>query len=94
MGNRNNINTRGKKWAEANGKRADGQFGFRENRSTLDDTFVLRHTVERYSALKKPVFCAFIDFTKALRSSTGGFVCLHRFYKDSTQLYGWPCVFS
>jgi hypothetical protein len=62
------LNTRGNKWAETNGKRAVGQFGFRPNRSTADAAFVLRHTVEVYQSRKKPVYCAFIDFRKAYDS--------------------------
>lgn len=62
------LNTRGNKWAESNNKRAVGQFGFRPGRSTLDATFILRHTLEVYQARKKSVYCAFIDFRKAYDS--------------------------
>jgi hypothetical protein len=62
------LNTRGNKWAENNGKRTAGQFGFRPNRSTIDAAFILRHTVEVYQSQKKTVYCAFIDFRKAYDS--------------------------
>ena len=62
------LNTRGNKWAENNGKRAIGQFGFRPNRSTIDAAFKLRHTVEVYQSREKPVYCAFIEVRKAYDS--------------------------
>jgi hypothetical protein len=62
------LNTRGNRWAENNGKRAVGQFGFRSHSSTIDAAFILRHTVEVYQSREKPVYCAFIEFRKAYDS--------------------------
>ena len=45
-----------------------------------------------YGALR-PALCIFINFTRALRSSTVGLVCFHSLYKGSTELYGRPFVF-
>jgi hypothetical protein len=59
------LNTRGDKWAEANGHRARGQFGFRHGKGTVEAMFVLRHTIELYRSKNRPVYCAFIDFKKA-----------------------------
>ena len=62
------LNTRADEWAETNGYRAKGQFGFRKARSTVDAAFVLLHAIEQYKANHKPLFCAFIDFKKAYDS--------------------------
>ena len=62
------MNTRGDKWAEANEQRAHGQFGFRHGRGTVQAMFVLRHTIEKYKYMGKPLYCAFIDFRKAYDS--------------------------
>jgi len=62
------MNTRGDKWAEANKQRAHGQFGFRHGRGTVQAMFVLRHTIEKYKYMGKPLYCAFIDFKKAYDS--------------------------
>ena len=59
------MNTRGDKWAEANKQRAHGQFGFRHGRGTVQAMFVLRHSIEKYRHMGKPLYCAFIDFKKA-----------------------------
>lgn len=74
------LNTRGNNWAEANNKRAVGQFGFRQGKSTLDAAFILRHTLEVYQSRKKPVYCAFIDFRKAYDSVNRNILwsCLER----------------
>ena len=53
------------KWAEAHHARADGQFGFRQGKGTVDSVFVLNHIIERYRGMKKPLYTAFIDFRKA-----------------------------
>ena len=62
------MNARLDAWAEARGRRAQGQFGFRQGRGTVDAAFVLRHTVEMHRHAGKPLFCAFIDFKKAYDS--------------------------
>ena len=53
------------KWAERRGFRAKGQAGFRAGRGTPDNRFVLRHMLDSAAARKHPLFCAFIDFSKA-----------------------------
>lgn len=53
------------KWAESRGLRAAGQAGFRAGRGTPDHLFVLRHLIDTAKVQKKPLFCAFIDFSKA-----------------------------
>jgi hypothetical protein len=52
-------------WAETNHHRAEGQFGFRHGRGTIDAAFTLKHVIDRYGVDGKPVFAAFIDFKKA-----------------------------
>ena len=52
-------------WAEARSLRANGQFGFRHGRGTIDAAFILKHVIDRYGVDRKPVFAAFIDFKKA-----------------------------
>ena len=56
------------KWAESNGHRANGQAGFRHERGTSDNSFVLNHIVEKYRTRSAPVYAAFIDFRKAYDS--------------------------
>ena len=53
------------KWAERRGLRAKGQAGFRAGRGTPDNLFVLRHMIDSAAVHKRPLFCAFIDFSKA-----------------------------
>jgi hypothetical protein len=52
-------------WAEKQGLRAAGQAGFRAGRGTPDNCFVLRHLIDAAAIKKKPLYCAFIDFSKA-----------------------------
>ena len=40
--------------------------GFRVGYSTIDHIFVLQIIVELYQSVKKRVYCAFIDYRKAL----------------------------
>jgi Reverse transcriptase (RNA-dependent DNA polymerase) len=53
------------KWAEVTGKRADGQAGFRAGRGAPDNCFILRHAVDKAAVNKRPLYCCFIDFSKA-----------------------------
>ena len=53
------------RWAERRGLRAAGQAGFRAGRGAPDNLFVLRHMIDSAAAHKRPLFCAFIDFSKA-----------------------------
>ena len=59
------IMTRLDAWAESVGARAQGQAGFRATRGTPDNSFVLRHIIDTATTKNKPVYCAFIDFSKA-----------------------------
>jgi hypothetical protein len=52
-------------WAESTGQRAHGQAGFRAGRGTPDNCFILRHVIDAAAVRKKPLYCAFIDFSKA-----------------------------
>ena len=53
------------RWAEGRGLRAKGQAGFRAGRGTPDNLFVLRHMLDAAAARERPLFCAYIDFSKA-----------------------------
>ncbi|CAF1437436.1 unnamed protein product [Adineta ricciae] len=44
------------------------QSGFRSNRSTIDQIFTLKMTMEKRKAFNKPLFMCFIDITKAYDS--------------------------
>ena len=52
-------------WAEEGGFRARGQAGFRAGRGTADNCFVLRHMIDAAACRREPLYCAFIDFSKA-----------------------------
>ncbi len=51
-------------WAEREGFRAAGQAGFRPERGTPDNIFVLQHALERARLQGERVHAAFIDFAK------------------------------
>ena len=51
-------------WAEACGKRADGQAGFRDGKCTNNHVFVLKHLVDRCRGSER-LYACFIDFRKA-----------------------------
>jgi hypothetical protein len=53
------------RWAERAGLRAVGQAGFRARRGTADNCFVLRHAIDKAAVQQQPLYCAFIDFSKA-----------------------------
>jgi Reverse transcriptase (RNA-dependent DNA polymerase) len=52
-------------WVEAHMKRAPSQAGFRPGFSTLDHILCLRVLQEQAKRLKLPLFCLFVDFSKA-----------------------------
>ncbi len=52
-------------WGEENCLRAGTQTGFRRHHQTLDNVLVLRALTERFRHDSQPLYCAFIDFTKA-----------------------------
>ena len=62
------LGARMNKWAEEEGHRASGQFGFREGMGPVQAAFVLRHAIELHTQQKKPLYCAFVDFRKAYDS--------------------------
>ena len=41
------------------------QFGFRENKSTVDSIFILQTIINSQLSRKRKLYCAFIDFRKA-----------------------------
>ena len=53
--------------AEVNGWRAQGQAGFRPDKSTTDQVFILRNLIEQaqLGSSGRPIFCCFVDFKKA-----------------------------
>lgn len=56
--------------AEKHGWRAEGQAGFRPDKSTVDQVFILRHLIEATqlqpsSSGEQELFCCFVDFRKA-----------------------------
>lgn len=55
-------------WAEREGKRARGQAGFRYDRGTSDNVFIVQHVLELAKSRRKTTYAAFIDFRKAYDS--------------------------
>lgn len=62
------LNRRLSTWAEANGKRAAGQAGFRKGFRTTDNCFVLRALVERARAKGAKLYICAVDLEKAFDS--------------------------
>ena len=62
------VNLRLTAWAEANGKRALGQAGFRQGFRTTDNCFVLRALVERARAKGTKLYICAVDLEKAFDS--------------------------
>ena len=62
------LNLRLSTWAEANGKRAVGQAGFRQGFRTTDNCFVLRALVERARAKGTKLYVCAVDLEKAFDS--------------------------
>ena len=59
---RNRIN----KWCEETETLNNLQFGFRDERSTADCIFILHSIIQKVLANKSKLFCAFVDYEKAL----------------------------
>ena len=53
------------KWAEDNELLNDAQFGFRQERSTVDCVFILQSIINKVLQEKHKLYCAFVDFRKA-----------------------------
>lgn len=62
------INARLTTWLETRGLRAQGQAGFRQGRSTVDNCFILRALAERARARGVKLYCCAVDFEKAFDS--------------------------
>lgn len=52
-------------WAEQFELRAEGQYGFRKERGTIEASFVLNTLIDEYRNIKRPLYVAFVDFRKA-----------------------------
>lgn len=59
------LNTRLETVVEEKGMLPDTQNGFRRNRCTMDNIYILNHIAQKYLSKRKPMFCAFIDFKAA-----------------------------
>ena len=59
------LNNRLTDWAEAYSVFIEAQAGFRENMSTLDNSFVLHGLITHFLDNSKRLFFSFIDFSKA-----------------------------
>jgi hypothetical protein len=53
------------KWAKVHKKRVPSQAGFRAHHNTLDHVLCLRVLGEQAKRLHKPLYCCFVDFSKA-----------------------------
>ena len=53
-------------WTENNNIIDDCQFGFRKNKSTIGCIFILQTIINSQLSRKRKLYCAFIDFRKAL----------------------------
>ena len=62
------LERRLRRLVEQEGWLSEMQGGFRDNRSTIDQLFILSSIAERARALKKNTFFAFIDLKKAFDS--------------------------
>ena len=63
------LNTRLNKWAEKNNVFDKYQYGFRENKSTVDALFILQNIVDVLFEKNKCLFVSFIDLRKAFDSA-------------------------
>ena len=62
------LNSRLTHWAEANGLRATGQAGFREDHRCSDNLLVMRTIIEQQRVSKAPLYTCFVDLRKAYDS--------------------------
>lgn len=61
---RNRIN----EWCESTDLFSENQFGFRDERGTIDCIFILHSIIQNMLASKRKLYCAFIDYEKAFDS--------------------------
>ena len=60
------LDNRLRNWLDSTGQVSDFQFGFRNNRSTIDCIFVLNSLINKIiHQEKRRLYCAFVDFKKA-----------------------------
>ena len=59
------INTRLKNFAEKYDRIGWSQSGFRQGYSTTENLFILKCLIDLMQAIKKKLFCCFIDFKQA-----------------------------
>jgi hypothetical protein len=59
------LNNRISSWLEKKNKLVDEQGGFRAKRSTSEQIFILRETVQGRRRAKKSTYCCFLDIRKA-----------------------------
>ena len=59
------INTRLDNWAEIYGVYIEAQNGFRRERGTIDNIFILQQLLHSYISNCKTLYTCFIDFSKA-----------------------------
>ena len=59
------LNQRINKFMNENGKLGNEQAGFRSGQSTMDHVFVLHHILDYYRQKGKPIYCVFVDYSKA-----------------------------
>ena len=59
------INNRITRWCEEKEKLTDNQAGFRSNRSTLDQMFILHEIIQSRRMRKQKTYCCFLDLKKA-----------------------------
>ena len=59
------LNHRINKFMNENGLLGSEQAGFRSGQSTMDHVFVLHHILDYYRQKGKPIYCAFVDYSKA-----------------------------
>ena len=63
------FNNRLKKWAEDNKIYDDYQFGFREQKSTVDAMFLLQNIIDISLKNKNALYASFINFKEAFDSA-------------------------
>ena len=69
------LNSRLSSWSDENYKLVDEQSGFRKGKSTTDHISSVVNIIETRKKLKKPTFCAFIDFKKAYDTINRHMLC-------------------
>ena len=59
------LNNRLNQWAEEYGVYVEAQNGFRKNRGTIDNLFILQQLINDHIENGKTLYTFFVDFTKA-----------------------------